>query len=189
MNFEEQFTMSISDLKVHKLRSVLTMLGIIFGVGAVIAMLSIGEGAKQEALEKYKFLCIDNIIVRDKNLTEQELEEVRAKFSRGLSVKDAELLFRSIGPGRLPLEILRRLQALMRVGLSYVNLDRPSPSLSRGEAQRARLAVCAQPVPVIDAVRGVRVLLDLGDHGSLEQGVDGAGGDTDRVSIGDWQPV
>ncbi len=70
----------------------LTILGIIFGVGAVIAMLSIGEGAKREALEKFKTLGVNNIIIRDKKLSEKELEEVRAKFSRGLSLKDAEAI-------------------------------------------------------------------------------------------------
>ena len=94
MKFEEQLVLSIGGLKVHKLRSVLTMLGIIFGVGAVIAMLSIGEGAKLAALEKYKFLGINNIIIRDKNLSEDELEKVRAKFSPGLTIKDAEAIKR-----------------------------------------------------------------------------------------------
>ncbi|MCK5347479.1 MAG: ABC transporter permease, partial [Candidatus Heimdallarchaeota archaeon] len=94
MKFEEQLVLSIGGLKVHKLRSVLTMLGIIFGVGAVIAMLSIGEGAKLAALEKYKFLGINNIIIRDKNLSEEELEKVRAKFSPGLTIKDAEAIKR-----------------------------------------------------------------------------------------------
>jgi putative ABC transport system permease protein len=84
--------MSIQGLKVHKLRSLLTTLGIIFGVGAVISMLSIGEGAKRAALEKYEFLGINNIIIRDKQLSDKELEEVRAKFSQGLSIKDAQAI-------------------------------------------------------------------------------------------------
>jgi putative ABC transport system permease protein len=88
----ESFLISLEGLRIHKLRSILTMLGIIFGVAAVIAMLSIGEGAKREALEKFKVLGVNNIIVRDKKLSEKELEEVRAKFSFGLSIKDAEAI-------------------------------------------------------------------------------------------------
>jgi putative ABC transport system permease protein len=72
------------------------MLGIIFGVAAVIAMLSIGEGAKREALEKYKILGVNNIIIRDKELSEKELETVRAKFSRGLSQKDARAIIKIV---------------------------------------------------------------------------------------------
>lgn len=89
---QENLFIGLEGLKVHRLRSTLTMLGIIFGVGAVIAMLSIGEGAKREALQKYKELGVNNIIVRDKDLSDKELEEVRAKFSRGLSLKDAEAI-------------------------------------------------------------------------------------------------
>ncbi|MFQ5605338.1 MAG: ABC transporter permease [bacterium] len=92
MNQKEHLLIGLDGLKVHKLRSTLTMLGIIFGVAAVIAMLSIGEGAKREALRKYQLLGVSNIIVRDKELSEEELEEVRAKFSRGLSLKDAQAI-------------------------------------------------------------------------------------------------
>jgi carbamoylphosphate synthase large subunit len=48
MDLRETFSLSLIGLLSHKLRTLLTMLGIIFGVAAVIAMLSIGEGAKQE---------------------------------------------------------------------------------------------------------------------------------------------
>ncbi|HTD67107.1 MAG TPA: ABC transporter permease [Candidatus Limnocylindria bacterium] len=51
-------------LLLHKLRSVLTMLGIIFGVCSVIAMLAIGEGASYKAQEEIKKMGSANIIVR-----------------------------------------------------------------------------------------------------------------------------
>jgi putative ABC transport system permease protein len=98
MQLEESIRVAISGLIEHKFRSFLTMLGIIFGVASVIAMLSIGEGAKREAIAKYQDLGVNNIIVREKKLTDQELEEVRAKFSQGLSLEDAEVI-KNIVPG------------------------------------------------------------------------------------------
>lgn len=98
MQFEENIRLAISGLLDHKFRSFLTMLGIIFGVASVIAMLSIGEGAKREAIAKYQDLGVNNIIVREKKLSDQELEEVRAKFSPGLSLQDASVI-KEIAPG------------------------------------------------------------------------------------------
>lgn len=92
MNIEENFKLALLAIVDHKFRSFLTMLGIIFGVASVIAMLSIGEGAKRQAIAKYKDLGINNIIIRDKAFTDKELEEVRAKFSPGLSVSDADAI-------------------------------------------------------------------------------------------------
>ena len=56
--------LGIKSLMLHKLRSALTMLGIIFGVCSVIAMLAIGEGASYEAQEAIKKLGSQNIIIR-----------------------------------------------------------------------------------------------------------------------------
>jgi len=89
MQIEENIRLAIRGLADHKFRSFLTMLGIIFGVASVITMLSIGEGAKRKAIAKYQDLGVNNIIVREKKLSDQELEEVRAKFSLGLSIQDA----------------------------------------------------------------------------------------------------
>jgi len=89
MKTEENFKLAYYAIVDHKFRSFLTMLGIIFGVASVIAMLSIGEGAKRQAIAKYKELGVNNIIVRDKEFTDKDLEEVRAKFSPGLSMADA----------------------------------------------------------------------------------------------------
>ncbi len=62
--FIATFRLSVRNLLLHKLRSILTLLGTILGVASVIAMLSIGEGSKQEALEQIKKLGASNIIIR-----------------------------------------------------------------------------------------------------------------------------
>ncbi len=92
MQFTENINIARLGLIDHKLRSFLTMLGIIFGTASVIAMISIGEGAKKQAISKYQDLGINNIIIRDKDLSDAELEAVRIKFSQGLSLKDAEVI-------------------------------------------------------------------------------------------------
>ena len=55
--------LGVKSLWQHKLRSLLTLLGIIFGVCSVIAMLAIGEGASQEAQDQIKKLGSQNIII------------------------------------------------------------------------------------------------------------------------------
>ena len=55
--------LGIKNLLLHKLRSTLTVLGVILGVGSVIAMLAIGEGSKREALEQIRQLGATNIII------------------------------------------------------------------------------------------------------------------------------
>lgn len=98
MQIGENIRMSLRGLVDHKFRSFLTMLGIIFGVASVITMLSIGEGAKREAIAKYQDLGVNNIIIREKKMSDQELEEVRARFSQGLSIQDAQVI-KEIVPG------------------------------------------------------------------------------------------
>ena len=98
MQIEENVRLAIRGLVDHKFRSFLTMLGIIFGVASVITMLSIGEGAKREAIAKYQDLGVNNIIVREKNMSDEEREGFRAKFSQGLSLKDADVI-KKIVPG------------------------------------------------------------------------------------------
>ena len=98
MNVKESLSVGWQGLFSHKLRSLLTILGIIFGVSAVIAMLSIGEGAKQEALEQIQLMGMNNILIQDAGLEGEELAEAREAQSRGLSLADAEAL-QEICPG------------------------------------------------------------------------------------------
>jgi putative ABC transport system permease protein len=58
--------LGIKSLLLHKLRSGLTMLGVVFGVGAVVAMLAVGEGASRKALAEIKALGSNNIILTSK---------------------------------------------------------------------------------------------------------------------------
>ncbi len=90
MDYREIAKVSLESLGAHKLRTTLTMLGVIFGVAAVIAMLSIGEGAKQEALEQISILGINNIIVNSKMLDERAEAESGSQRSQGLSIADGE---------------------------------------------------------------------------------------------------
>lgn len=98
MQIEESIRVAIYGLRDHKFRSFLTMLGIIFGTASVIAMISIGEGAKKQAMAKYQDLGVSNIIIRDKDFTDADLEVVRTKFSQGLSLDDTKAI-REIVPG------------------------------------------------------------------------------------------
>jgi len=92
VNFEESFSVSLSGLFSHKLRSFLTMLGIIFGVAAVIAMLSIGAGAKKEALDQIRLLGVDNIILRSNPITTEQDERGTVVEAKGLTMDDARSL-------------------------------------------------------------------------------------------------
>ncbi|AEV32367.1 ABC-type antimicrobial peptide transport system, permease component [Owenweeksia hongkongensis DSM 17368] len=79
----------------NKVRSILTALGIIFGVAAVITMLAIGKGAQEEILSQIKLVGVNNIEI--KPVVEQSEVEVgveqgqenNKKFSKGLDLKDA----------------------------------------------------------------------------------------------------
>ncbi|MBN1294267.1 MAG: ABC transporter permease [Candidatus Latescibacteria bacterium] len=89
MNYRENLSLGLEGIRAHMLRSLLTMLGIIFGVGAVISMLSIGEGAKQQALEQIQLMGMSNVIVEDIPIDENDVSEKRSNLSRGLSWADA----------------------------------------------------------------------------------------------------
>src|SRR5687768_12828085 len=71
------------------------MLGMVFGVGAVIAMLSIGAGAEKKALEAIGRLGLRNVIVRAKEVKPEERQELRKK-SLGVSLRDGEAISEAI---------------------------------------------------------------------------------------------
>src|SRR5437867_5842181 len=95
MTNPETLTTAVNNLAVHKLRTALTMLGMIFGVGAVIAMLSIGAGGEKKALEAIGRLGLRNVIVRAKTVKPEERAELRKK-SLGVSLRDGEAISEAV---------------------------------------------------------------------------------------------
>jgi putative ABC transport system permease protein len=87
-----EFRLGLENLRAHKLRSLLTMLGMIFGVAAVVAMLSIGAGAQQEVMAFIEQLGVRNLIVEAREAPDnQTLQKVR-KLSAGLSFQDLRII-------------------------------------------------------------------------------------------------
>ncbi|MDH4319564.1 MAG: ABC transporter permease [Desulfobulbaceae bacterium] len=76
----------------RKLRSALSVIGVIFGVMAVLTMVSIGEGAKRETLRKIERLGIRNIYIRPLQLTGEEQRLAEENLSPGLNENDANLI-------------------------------------------------------------------------------------------------
>jgi putative ABC transport system permease protein len=97
MTPREAFRSALASLAAHKLRSALTMLGMIFGVGAVIAMMSIGAGAERQAMATIERLGLRNVLVRAKTFKDVELREIR-QTSLGVSRRDAAAIAEAV-PG------------------------------------------------------------------------------------------
>ncbi|MEX0986631.1 MAG: ABC transporter permease [Bacteroidales bacterium] len=89
---------AIESILANQLRSLLTALGIIFGVAAVITMLAIGKGAQQEILEQIKMVGVNNIMItpivtsEEGGDSEGNGEKESKKFSPGLTLKDVDAI-------------------------------------------------------------------------------------------------
>jgi putative ABC transport system permease protein len=97
---------SLEAVFLNKSRSILTALGIIFGVAAVIAMMAIGNGARQEILDQIKLVGLNNIVIlpadigqnaadsQDQN--QENGKSMQKQYVPGLSLKDAENILKNI---------------------------------------------------------------------------------------------
>jgi putative ABC transport system permease protein len=90
--YVEVARLALDALWAHKLRSFLTMLGVIFGVAAVIAMLAIGKGAEQEAVEQIRAFGLHNVILRAHKLDQETLDKAKREHSVGLAADDGTYL-------------------------------------------------------------------------------------------------
>ncbi|MEO8662012.1 MAG: ABC transporter permease [Bryobacteraceae bacterium] len=97
-----EISMGLASLFAHKLRSMLTMLGMIFGVGAVVAMLSITAGAQKEMMSYIDLLGVNNIIIEAKEAVDRNELQARRSISPGMTFRD----FRAISENVQGLEAL-----------------------------------------------------------------------------------
>lgn len=89
-------TQALANLRAQKTRTLLTALGIVFGVGSVIGMLSIGAGAKEESLRFIEQLGVRNVLIDSRPTTSREEFQQRRRSSPGLSERDARILHANI---------------------------------------------------------------------------------------------
>ncbi len=88
--------LGLENLLVHKLRSLLTMLGMIFGVAAVVSMLSIGAGAQQKVMAFIEQMGVRNLIVEAKEATSDSgLQKIR-RTSPGLTFDDYRVIRKDV---------------------------------------------------------------------------------------------
>ncbi len=162
----EMIRLGLGNLLRHKLRSVLTALGIIFGIAAVITMVSIGKGKERDALERIERMGAKNIIIRSQKPPESQQAgggQQRGRSIRyGITRADAEVLSQSF-PGAeaiVPLkevggQVLRgsRRQTSQAHGVTPDLLDAARIRVARGRyitaddlEQRAMVAVVGAEV-------------------------------------------
>jgi putative ABC transport system permease protein len=84
--------LGLQNLMLHRLRSLLTMLGMIFGVAAVVSMLSIGAGARQKVMALIEQMGVRNLIVEAKETTEWQAHQKIRKISPGLTFQDYRVI-------------------------------------------------------------------------------------------------
>jgi putative ABC transport system permease protein len=89
--------LGFENLMLHRLRTLLTMLGMIFGVAAVVSMLSIGAGARQKVMALIEQMGVHNLIVEAKETTEWQAHQKVRKLSQGLTLQDYRVIRDDVG--------------------------------------------------------------------------------------------
>ncbi|MGC2184270.1 MAG: ABC transporter permease [Terriglobales bacterium] len=84
--------LGLQNLLLHRLRSLLTMLGMIFGVAAVVSMLSIGAGARQKVMALIEQMGVRNLIVEARETTEWQAHQKIRRISPGLTLQDYRVI-------------------------------------------------------------------------------------------------
>src|SRR5882762_3593788 len=88
--------LGLQNLLAHRLRTLLTMLGMIFGVAAVVSMLSIGAGARQKVMAVIEQMGVHNLIVEAKETLEWQAHQKIRQTSPGLTFQDYRIILDNV---------------------------------------------------------------------------------------------
>jgi putative ABC transport system permease protein len=134
VQYVSDMQLGLQNLTTHKLRSLLTMLGMIFGVAAVVSMLSIGAGAQQQVMAFIEQMGLRNVVVEAKEAhNDTELQKIR-KVSPGLTFEDYRAIRSNVNgltgttarkrfiPTKLNPKPAREMPVVYGVEPSYVNI-------------------------------------------------------------------
>ncbi len=116
--------LAAENLLAQKIRTALTGLGMVFGVGAVIGMLAIGAGARQESLRFIEELGVRNLLVESRPASGPEEFQVRRRSSPGLTERDVRILQANIDALELisPRKVLRPSRMLPKPAHDFPDL-------------------------------------------------------------------
>jgi len=96
MTIFTDFRQALANLRAQKTRTLLTALGIVFGVGSVIGMLAIGAGAREESLRFIEQLGVRNVLVDSRPTMSQDEYTQRRRSSQGLNDRDVRILMANV---------------------------------------------------------------------------------------------
>jgi putative ABC transport system permease protein len=164
-------SLGIENLLLHKLRSFLTMLGVVFGVGSVVAMLSVGEGASASALDQIRRLGSNNIIISSVKSAEEEQAQANIQRSRmsvyGLTYDDHRRVsegfsdIREVAPVKLSRKEARvreRAMELRVVGTTPIWFDLVRREVLAGRVLRREDEDTQAPVAVLTEFGARKIL-------------------------------
>src|SRR5438132_13161053 len=92
LRYLSDLPLAFDNLRAQKTRTLLTALGIVFGVGSVIGMLAIGAGAREESLRFIEQLGVRNVLIDSRPASSQEELQQRRRASPGLTDRDVRIL-------------------------------------------------------------------------------------------------
>lgn len=138
MIITEILMQGIRSILLHRLRTLLSTLGILFGIVAVITMLSIGEGAKLETLSQIEQLGLRNIIIRQSLLTDEQESKAIQQGSQGLTIKDAKILAKI--PGILNIAEIKAVKTSLNAILSDLSPEILAVNRGFGDIQGLELS-------------------------------------------------